>query len=152
MKSLRMSIKELLEKKMPINIEELDGLLLLVVLKSLLIHSYVQWKLLKLECKHLNQEHLQQVVLLLSIKLKQMKESMVYIKVQDHYGQDKFHIPLLNLLHSNKQSLYSMKMFSLNQKIHIQKLHNYQLHLLLVIQLVSFVLLFHIQLIQLYLN
>lgn len=73
MKSLRMSIKELLVKKLPINIEELDGLLLLVVLKSLLIHSYVQWKLLKLECKHLNQEHSQQVVLQLSIKLKEMK-------------------------------------------------------------------------------
>ena len=58
---------------MQINTEELDGLLLLVVLKSLLMLSYAQWKLSKSECKPLNQEHLQQVELQHSTKLNQMK-------------------------------------------------------------------------------
>jgi len=57
MKYLRMFIRKLLEKKKLMNIEELDGHVLQVVLKLLLMHYYAHGKQLNLKYKLQKLEH-----------------------------------------------------------------------------------------------
>ncbi len=148
MKSSRMSIKKLLDKKMLKNIEKLDGQFVPVQLKSLLTFYSVHGKLLNLKFNYQNQDnniHLNQVQLLL--KSEPNKEHLECIKVLVHFGEDKFHIQLSNSLPLNGLYHFSMIIFSLKENKTIQNQPNFQLLLLLVIQLVFSALLSHIQLI-----
>jgi len=117
-----------------------------LVLNLLLMFFSVLLRLLKLEFRLHYQEHSQHNLALLWTKLELMKVSLDFIKVLLHFGQDKFHTPSLNSF-SKKLFKPFIDISLPNQKKHTIKQHNSQLHLCLVILLVSFVLLFLIQLI-----
>lgn len=127
MNSSRMSIRELLVKKMLISINVLVGLLHQEVPKLLLICSFVLGKPLRLECKQVNLVHSQPKLELHLIWLSLMKELLVSIKVLLLFGLDKFLILLLSLLHLNKLLMFSMIRFSLNLRIAIARELNFRI-------------------------
>lgn len=120
-------MQELLDKKMLLNIRKSDGLSPQELLKLLLIPYCAHGKPLKLECKLLkmvlSQHHSEKH--LANLKLK--KDGVVYIKVSDHFGLDKFHIPLLNLSLLKPFLLLYMKKFLLKEKLTTPKDNNYLL-------------------------
>jgi len=92
MKFLKMSMEKLLEMKMLINIEDLDGPYHLQVLKSLQIVDYVHLKQSKSECKlNYQRKNIPLISLKPLINRKQKKDGKGCTKDWDLYGQDKSH-------------------------------------------------------------
>lgn len=120
-----MSLPTLSDKKMPLNIKRLDGLLLLDLLKLLLILFYAHGKPLKLECKLPKMELSHKTLDLPSTNLKLKKDGVVYIKVSDHYGLDRFHTLSSNSSLSKPFPPHYTKKSSPEERVTTPKDNNY---------------------------
>lgn len=137
------------EPKLPLNTEKLFGLYHQLLLNVLLMFFYVHGNVLKSKCKLQYQELILLIWFPPSIKLKEKDKCL---KLSDLSGQDKFHIPLLNLLLLNTLSKKCINMYSLLLNHHILIQLNSELLLHPDIWLVFSVPLFLTLLIQWFLN